>query len=69
MTIEEMKALKVGDIVRDVKRTKENEREIHCEVESLDEHSVTLIAIFVKDAACYPHRFFFRRDAEALEKV
>jgi len=69
MTIEEMKALKVGDTVKDVKRSEQHEREILCEVESMDENSVTLIALFAKDAGAYPHRFFFTRDAEALGLV
>ena len=69
MTIEEMKTLKVGDTVKDVPRSKTQEREVHCTVESMDDNSVTIIAILAPDAGCYPHRFFFARDADALEKV
>lgn len=69
MTIEEMKALKVGDTVQDVKRSETHDRKILCEVESIDEHSVTLIALYAKDAGAYPHRFFFTRDSEALGLV
>ena len=69
MTIEEMQTLKVGDTVKDVPRSTTHEREIHCTVESVDEYSVTLIALLAIDAGSYPHRFFFRRDAEALEFV
>ena len=68
MTIEEMQDLKVDDTVKDVLRSKKHSREILCTVESIDEYSVTLIALLAKDAESYPHRFFFRRDAEALEK-
>ncbi len=69
MTIEEMKTLKVGDTVKDVKRSESQEREVHCTVESTDDNSLTIIAIMALDAACYPHRFFFARDADGLEKV
>ncbi|CAA6813687.1 MAG: Unknown protein [uncultured Sulfurovum sp.] len=69
MTIEEMKALKVGDTVKDVKRSEQHERKILCEVESIDDNSVTIIALFAKDADAYPHRFFFTRDSEALGLV
>ena len=69
MTIDEMKNLKVGDTVKDVLRSEKHNREIHCTVESIDEYSVTLVALLAVDAESYPHRFFFRRDAEALELV
>ena len=69
MTIEEMKTLKVDDTVKDILRSEKHAREIHCKVESIDDYSVTLIALLATDAESYPHRFFFRRDAEALEKV
>ncbi len=69
MTIEEMKMLKVGDTVKDVARSKKHGREIHCTIESMDENSVTLVAILAADSASYPHRFFFARDADALDKV
>ncbi len=69
MTTEEMKALKVGDRVKDLKRSKAVEREVLCEVESIDEISIMLTAVFAKDAKAYPHRFFFARDAESLELI
>ena len=69
MTIEEMKMLKVNDTVKDVLRSEKHSREIHCTVESIDEYSVTLVALLEKDSESYPHRFFFRRDADALELV
>jgi hypothetical protein len=69
MTIEEMKMLKVGNTVKDVPRSKTQKREIHCTVESIDDNSVTIIAILAADAGCYPHRFFFTRDADTLELV
>ncbi len=69
MTIEKMQTLKVGDTVKDVKRSEAHDREVICTIESIDEHSVTLIAILAADAGSYPHRFFFRRDADGLEFV
>jgi len=69
MTIEEMKNLKVDDTVKDVARSEKHNREILCTVESIDEYSVTLVALFAKDASSYPHRFFFNRDADVLERA
>ena len=69
MTIEEMQTLKVGDTVKDVPRSEKHKREILCTIESLDDYSVTLVALLATDSESYPHRFFFRRDAEALEKI
>ena len=69
MTIEKMKTLKVGDTVKDVKRSETHKREVHCTIESMDDYSVTLIAILAADAGSYPHRFFFTRDADTLELV
>jgi len=69
MTIEEMKNLKVDDTVKDVLRSEKHKREIHCTVESMDDYSVTLVALLAADAESYPHRFFFKRDAEALELI
>jgi PDZ domain-containing secreted protein len=66
MTIEEMKTIKVGDTIKDVARSKTQEREVHCTIESIDDNSVTLVAILAADAGCYPHRFFFTRDADKL---
>lgn len=64
-----MQTLKVDDTVKDILRSEKHGREIHCTVESIDDYSVTLIALLAKDAESYPHRFFFRRDAEALELI
>ena len=61
-----MQALKVGDTVKDLARSNTQKREVLCTVESIDDHSVTIVAIFAKDAGCYPHRFFFKRDADVL---
>jgi len=69
MTVEEMTALKVDDTVKDVVRSKKHDREILCTVESVDEYSVTLVALLAKDSESYPHRFFFRRDADVLELI
>ncbi|CAA6817096.1 MAG: Unknown protein [uncultured Sulfurovum sp.] len=69
MTIEEMQTIKVGDTIKDVARSKSQEREVHCTVESIDANSITIVAIFAADAACYPHRFFFTRDADKLAFV
>ena len=66
MTSEAMQQLSVGDIIKDIARSEQQEREILCSIESMDEYSITLIAILAQDSSAYPHRFFFSRDADTL---
>ena len=59
MTIEEMKNLKLGDIVQDLQLLKNVKREIFCVVCKVENDMVTCISLKKEDEGHYPHNFHF----------
>lgn len=59
MTIEEMKNLKLGDIVQDLELLKNLNKEIYCVIVKIEDDRVYAIAIDSKDENRYPHSFHF----------
>lgn len=59
MTIQEMKNLKLGDVVQDLELLKNLNKQINCLVVKIEEDRVYAIAIDEKDENKYPHSFTF----------
>lgn len=59
MTIEEMKNLKLGDVVQDLQLLKNVKREIFCVVCKVENDMVTCISLKKEDQGHYPHNFHF----------
>lgn len=59
MTIQEMKNLKLGDIVLDLELLKNVKREIFCVVCKVEDDMVTCISLKKEDEGHYPHNFRF----------
>ncbi len=70
MTIEEMKNLKIGDLVEDLElpiRMNYSER-IICRIDEADEWGVIINSLEAKYEKSYPHRFSFSQ-FEKLKKI
>lgn len=60
MTIQEMKNLKLGDIVQDLELLKNLNKEIYCVIVAIEsDYGVFAIALKEKDKSRYPHIFRF----------
>ena len=59
MTIEEMKNLKLGDIVQDLELLKNLNKEVYCLIVQIEEDRLYAIALKKKDESRYPHVFRF----------
>jgi hypothetical protein len=59
MTIEEMKNLKLGDVVQDLELLKNLNKEIFCLVAEIQEDRIYCIAVDKKYESRYPHVFRF----------
>lgn len=59
MTIEEMKNLKLGDVLQDLQLLKNVKREIFCVVCKVENDMVTCISLKKEDEGHYPHNFHF----------
>ena len=59
MTIEEIKNLKLGDVVQDLELLKNLNKEIKCLIVKIEDDRVYAIAIDEKDENRYPHSFHF----------
>lgn len=59
MTIQEMKNLKLGDVVEDLQMLKNVNRVIYCVVIQVEYDRVICIALDKKDEGHYPHSFRF----------
>lgn len=69
MTIQEMKNLKLGDVVQDLQLLKNLNKEINCLVVKVEDDRIYTIAIDSKDENRYPHGFSFNEiDSAKLSK-
>lgn len=59
MTIQEMKNLKLGDVVQDLELLKNLNKEIFCLVAEIQEDRIYCIAVDKKYESRYPHVFRF----------
>ena len=59
MTIQEMKNLKLGDVVQDLQMLKNVKRDIFCVVCKVEDDMITCIALKKEDEGHYPHSFHF----------
>lgn len=59
MTIQEMKNLKLGDVVQDLQMLKNVNRAIYCVVIQVEYDRVICIALDKKNEGHYPHSFRF----------
>lgn len=59
MTIEQMKNLKIGDVVQDLEMLKNVKRDIFCVVCKVEDDLVTCVSLHKKDEGHYPHNFHF----------
>ena len=59
MTIQEMKNLKLGDIVQDLELLKNLNKEVNCLIVKVEDDRVHVIAINKEDENRYPHSFHF----------
>lgn len=59
MTIQEMKTLKLGDVIQDLQMLKNVNRVIYCVVIQVEDDRVICIALDKKDEGHYPHSFRF----------
>lgn len=62
MTIEEMKNLKLGDIVKDFEVSSRFKKEIFCVIVRVDSDMVCATALNKEDEHKYPHNFRFNDD-------
>ena len=70
MTIQEMKNLKLGDVVQDLQMLKNVSRVIYCVVIQVEDDRVICIALDKKDEGHYPHSFRFNEyDCIKLGKI
>lgn len=69
MTIEEMKNLKLGDVVQDLELLKNINKKVKCLIVQVEDDRVYAIAIDEKDESRYPHSFHFNeRDCNKISK-
>ena len=59
MTIQEMKNLKLGDVVQDLQMLKNVKRDIFCVVCKVEDDMVTCVSLKKEDEGNYPHSFHF----------
>lgn len=59
MTIQEMKNLKLGDVVQDLELLKNLNKDIYCVIVEIESDRVYAIALKEKDKSRYPHVFRF----------
>ena len=59
MTLDEIKNLKLGDVVQDLELLKNLNKEIYCLIAEVQEDRVYAIALKEKDKSRYPHVFRF----------
>jgi hypothetical protein len=59
MTLDEIKNLKLGDVVQDLELLKNVNKEIYCLIVEVQEDRVYAIALKEKDKSRYPHVFRF----------
>jgi len=67
MTIEEMKKLKIGDRVIDLKYSNIRNKDIICRVNLIDNEGIIISSISLDYSEGYPHRFSFETDSHLLE--
>lgn len=67
MTTQEMKNLKLGDVVQDLELLKNLNKEVYCLIVEVSDDRVYAIALKKKDETRYPHVFRFNDvDCEKL---
>lgn len=59
MTIQQMKNLKIGDVVQDFELLKNLNKEVYCLIVEVSEDRVYAIALNKEDETRYPHSFRF----------
>jgi hypothetical protein len=68
MTINEMKSLKIGDIVIDYEMSKSMGKEVICKVLEVDETGILITSINSEFKGGYPHRFQYEIESSSLDK-
>ncbi|WP_164469278.1 hypothetical protein [Aliarcobacter cryaerophilus] len=69
MTVQEMKSLKVGDMVLDYEMSVKFSSTVICRVFEVDETGVAITSLEEKFKGSYPHRFLYSIDSLKLRKV